>query len=180
MLPRSHAGVTVRDEPEVFLEMIKFVYLNTCHVDQSNVKALMHIADKYGVEDLVAHCLQWMHDHFTANLFYLFLTFKLSNERFAQKVRSSLLLALRSRRHFSLVTESAESQWDGLQVSFVEALLDNDELPVVSEAEVLNLLAKWASGALERQGVRGRSAGSLATGCSGTTGRPGSAADRLP
>ena len=26
-------------EPQVFLEMIRFVYLNTCHVDQGNVKA---------------------------------------------------------------------------------------------------------------------------------------------
>ncbi|CAK9081245.1 Peptidyl-prolyl cis-trans isomerase A [Durusdinium trenchii] len=57
--------VTVDDEPEVFLEMIRFVYLNTCHVDQGNVKALMHIADKYCIEDIVKHCLQWMQDNFT-------------------------------------------------------------------------------------------------------------------
>ena len=35
---RSHAGWIV-GIGQVFLEMIKFVYLNTCHVDQSNVKA---------------------------------------------------------------------------------------------------------------------------------------------
>ncbi|CAE7180010.1 ppiA, partial [Symbiodinium pilosum] len=36
--PEKPLEVTVDDEPEVFLEMIKFVYLNTCHVDQANVK----------------------------------------------------------------------------------------------------------------------------------------------
>eukprot|EP00971_Amphidinium_carterae_P023094 455634-Amphidinium_carterae.1 len=37
--------VSVDDEPEVFIELIKFVYMNTCHVDQANVKALMQSAD---------------------------------------------------------------------------------------------------------------------------------------
>lgn len=32
---------------QVFLEMIRFVYLNTCHVDQGNVKA----ADSVGMVD---------------------------------------------------------------------------------------------------------------------------------
>lgn len=31
--------VVVALSDEVFLEMIRFVYLNTCHVDQGNVKA---------------------------------------------------------------------------------------------------------------------------------------------
>lgn len=58
--------VTVDDDAEVFLEMMRFIYLNTCHVDQNNVKALMHIADKYYIEDIMKHCLQWMQDNFTA------------------------------------------------------------------------------------------------------------------
>ncbi|CAE7525967.1 BTBD2 [Symbiodinium natans] len=143
--------VTVDDEPEVFLEMIKFVYLNTCHVDQSNVKALLHIADKYCIEDIVKHCLQWMQDQFTAGLFYHMLTVQMSNEHFGRLLWNSLLKALRSRRHFSLVTADAEEHFEKLPVSFVEALLSSDELPVVSEIEVIHLIARWAKGALARQ-----------------------------
>ena len=29
-------------------------------------QALLHIADKYCIEDIVKHCLQWMQDQFTA------------------------------------------------------------------------------------------------------------------
>mmetsp|Transcript_53888 Transcript_53888/g.98523 ORF Transcript_53888/g.98523 Transcript_53888/m.98523 type:complete len:772 (-) Transcript_53888:84-2399(-) len=143
--------VTVDDEPEIFLEMIKFVYLNTCNVDQSNVKALMLVADKYNIEDIVRHCLQWMEDHFTANLFYLFLTFRLPTERSRRLLLQSLLRSLRSRRHFTLVTEDADGRWEQLPVSFMEALLSSNHLPVVSEAEVLNFLARWAAGVLARQ-----------------------------
>jgi len=142
--------VTVDDEPEVFIEMIRFVYLNTCHVDQGNVKAMMQMADKYGIEDIVVHCLQWMQDHFTATLFYQFLSFELTSARFVRLLRNSLRQALRSRRHFSLVT-GADSQWEELPVPFVEELLSGDELPIVSEAEVLHLISRWASGALERE-----------------------------
>eukprot|EP00435_Cladocopium_sp_Y103_P024442 s1693_g6.t1 len=99
--------VMVDDEPEVFLEMIRFVYLNTCHVDQGNVKALMHIADKYCIEDIVKHCLQWMQDNFTVGLFYHLLTVQMSHEHFGRLLWNSLLKALRSRRHFALVTAGA-------------------------------------------------------------------------
>lgn len=142
--------VVVDDEPEVFLEMIKFVYLNTCQVDHTNVKAMMHVADKYGIEDIVKLCLQWLQDHFNADLFYHFLTFETSSKRFGPLLRESLVLALRSRRHFLLVTDGPEGAWEQLPVCFVEALLSSDELPVVSEMEVLRLLARWAKGALER------------------------------
>eukprot|EP00929_Paragymnodinium_shiwhaense_P115444 TRINITY_DN8431_c0_g2_i1.p1 TRINITY_DN8431_c0_g2~~TRINITY_DN8431_c0_g2_i1.p1 ORF type:complete len:813 (-),score=143.84 TRINITY_DN8431_c0_g2_i1:712-3150(-) len=150
--------VAVEDEPEIFLEMIKFVYLNTCHVDQSNVKALMHVADKYGIEDIVRYCLQWMQEHFAVSLFYHFFTFKFKNADFARLLRQSLLYSLRSRRHFAMVTglegkdDGVNSKWQTLPVSFVEALLGSDDLPVVSEAEVLHLLAWWAAGALGRLG----------------------------
>ncbi|CAK9117615.1 unnamed protein product [Durusdinium trenchii] len=127
--------VTVDDEPEVFLEMIRFVYLNTCHVDQGNVKALMHIADKYCIEDIVKHCLQWMQDNFTVGLFYHLLTVQMSHEHFGRLLWNSLLKALRSRRHFALVTADAEEHFEKLPVSFVEALLRSDELPVISEIE---------------------------------------------
>ena len=40
-------------------------------------------------------------------LFYHFLTINLVNKRFAQLLRESLLSALRSRRHFQLVTEGS-------------------------------------------------------------------------
>ncbi|CAE7222324.1 ppiA [Symbiodinium microadriaticum] len=149
--PEKPVEVTVDDEPEVFLEMIRFVYLNTCHVDQSNVKALLHIADKYCIEDIVKHCLQWMQDQFTAGLFYHMLTVKMSNEHFGRLLWNSLLKALRSRRHFSLVTADAEEHFEKLPVSFVEALLSSDELPVVSEIEVIHLIARWAKGALAQQ-----------------------------
>lgn len=148
--PRLHE-VTVDDEPEVFLEMIRFVYLSTCNVDDSNVKALMLVADRYNLEDVVKHCLQWMQEHFTTNLFFNFLTFKLSQPRFQQLLEQSLLLALRSRHHFTLLTEDPGCRWEQLPVSFVQALLGSDELPVVSEAEVLHLLSKWAAGAIMRQ-----------------------------
>eukprot|EP00446_Apocalathium_sp_SHHI-4_P019684 CAMPEP_0177279828 /NCGR_PEP_ID=MMETSP0367-20130122/70040_1 /TAXON_ID=447022 ORGANISM="Scrippsiella hangoei-like, Strain SHHI-4" /NCGR_SAMPLE_ID=MMETSP0367 /ASSEMBLY_ACC=CAM_ASM_000362 /LENGTH=389 /DNA_ID=CAMNT_0018736519 /DNA_START=4 /DNA_END=1169 /DNA_ORIENTATION=- len=137
------------DDPETFLEMIKFVYLNTCHVDHSNVKAMIKLADKYGIEDIVTLCLQWMQDNFTADLFYQFLSFELTSPRFGRLLRQSLRLALRSRRHFSQVT-AEDTQWEQLPVSFIEALLSGDELPIVSEAEVLHLLARWAKGALAR------------------------------
>ncbi|CAE7243245.1 Klhl7, partial [Symbiodinium sp. CCMP2592] len=149
--PEKPIEVTVDDEPEVFLEMIRFVYLNTCHVDQSNVKALLHIADKYCIEDIVKHCLQWMQDQFTAGLFYHMLTVQMSNEHFGRLLWNSLLKALRSRRHFSLVTADAEEHFEKLPVSFVEALLSSDELPVVSEIEVIHLIARWAKGALAQQ-----------------------------
>jgi len=151
--------VAVTDEPEVFLEMLKFVYLNTLQIDSTNVKALLLIADKYDIEDIVRHCLQWMQDHFTANIFFNFLTFRLS--RFQQLLWQSLLLALRSRRNFTLVTEDPDGRWEQLPVSFVEALLSSDELPVVSEAEVLHLLARWASGALARQDDESLEGGSV-------------------
>jgi len=141
----------VDDEPEVFLEMIKFVYLNTCQVDHANVKAMMHVADKYGIEDIVKLCLQWVQDHFNADLFYHFLTFATSSKRFGPLLRESLILALHSRRHFLLVTDGPKGAWEQLPVCFVEALLSSDELPVVSEMEVLRLLARWAKGALERR-----------------------------
>ncbi|CAE8607418.1 unnamed protein product [Polarella glacialis] len=143
--------VIVDDEPEVFLDMIKFVYLNTCDVDQNNVKALMHIADKYCIEDMIKHCLKWMQDHFTATLFYHALTFQLCNERFGDLLRQNLQRALRSRRHFTQVISDSTGQWENLTVSFVEAMLSEDELPVVSEMEVLHLLARWARGALARR-----------------------------
>lgn len=146
--------VTVDDEPEVFLEMIRFVYLNTCHVDQGNVKALMHIADKYCIEDIVKHCLQWMQDNFTVGLFYHLLTVQMSHEHFGRLLWNSLLKALRSRRHFALVTADAEEHFEKLPVSFVEALLRSDELPVISEIEVIHLIARWARGALARQEKR--------------------------
>eukprot|EP00419_Tripos_fusus_P008410 CAMPEP_0172675300 /NCGR_PEP_ID=MMETSP1074-20121228/13189_1 /TAXON_ID=2916 /ORGANISM="Ceratium fusus, Strain PA161109" /LENGTH=699 /DNA_ID=CAMNT_0013492753 /DNA_START=266 /DNA_END=2363 /DNA_ORIENTATION=- len=141
----------VDDEPEVFLEMIKFVYLNTCNVDHANVKAMMHVADKYGIEDIVKLCLQWVQDHFNADLFYHFLTFKTSSKRFGPLLRTSLMTTLRSRRHFLLVTDGPEGAWEQLPVCFVEALLSSDELPVISEMEVLRLVARWAKGALERR-----------------------------
>lgn len=146
--------VMVDDEPEVFLEMIRFVYLNTCHVDQGNVKALMHIADKYCIEDIVKHCLQWMQDNFTVGLFYHLLTVQMSHEHFGRLLWNSLLKALRSRRHFALVTADAEEHLEKLPVSFVEALLRSDELPVISEIEVIHLIARWARGALARQEKR--------------------------
>jgi len=158
-LDRTLTEVTVEDEPEVFIEVIKYVYMNTCHVDQGNVKALMQSADRYGIEDIIRLCLQWMHDHFTADRFYNFLTYNLSSERFRNLVWQSLLLALRSRRHFMLVTEDGEGRWEQLPVPFVEALLSANELPVVSEAEVLQLLARWASGRLSHlreQSLTGR------------------------
>merc|ERR1719215_818244 len=144
------AEVTVEDEPEVFLEMIKFVYLNTCHVDHANVKALLRIADKYGVEDIVILCLQWLQENFTADLFFQFLSFELKSARFGRLLRQSLRQALRSRRHFSAVT-GAGSHWEQLPVSFLESLFSGDDLPVVSEAEVLHLLSRWASGVLQRE-----------------------------
>lgn len=149
--PGRSIEVTVDDEPEVFLEMIKFVYLGSCHVDKANVKALIHIADKYCIEDIVTHCLQWWEENFTAALFFQLLDFQLSHEHFGKMLRHSLLWALRSRRHFSLITADADEQWEKLEVSFVEALFSSDELPVVSEMEVIYLLARWAKRALARQ-----------------------------
>eukprot|EP00929_Paragymnodinium_shiwhaense_P115443 TRINITY_DN8431_c0_g1_i1.p1 TRINITY_DN8431_c0_g1~~TRINITY_DN8431_c0_g1_i1.p1 ORF type:complete len:799 (-),score=142.36 TRINITY_DN8431_c0_g1_i1:117-2513(-) len=154
--PERFMEVTVDDEPDVFLEMIRYVYLNTCHVDQSNVKALMQIADKYGVEDIVRYCLQWMQEHFAVNLFYHFFTFTFKNAHFAKMLRQSLLYSLRSRRHFAMVTglegndAEVNAKWQTLPVSFVEELLCGDDVPVVSEAEVLHLLARWAQGAISR------------------------------
>lgn len=155
--------IIVDDEPEIFLEMIKFVYLNTCHVDHTNMKALMLVADKYGIEEIVKLCLQWIQDNFTASLFYQTLSYRLQRERFQTLLRRSLLYALRSRRHFSLVTEGSAAtggSWEQLPVPFVEALLSSDDLPVVSEAEVLHLLARWANGALANRGRRTRKLGS--------------------
>lgn len=143
--------VTVDDEPEVFLEMLKFVYLNTCLVDHANVKALVLVANKYGIEDIVRHCLQWMQEHFTADLFYHFLSFRLPNERFQQLVRQSLLTSLRSRHHFTMVHEDKQNRWEQLPMDFVEALLNSDYLPVVSENEVLHLIARWVHGRLTRE-----------------------------
>lgn len=151
--------IIVDDEPDIFLEMIKFVYLNTCHVDHNNMKALMLVADKYGIEEIVKLCLQWIEDNFTAVLFYQTLSYRLQRERFQTLLRRSLLNALRSRRHFSLVTEGSAAtggSWEQLPVSFVEALLSRDDLPVVSEAEVLHLLARWAKGALRTRRRSGR------------------------
>jgi len=147
-LDRALTEVTIQDEPDVFLEVIKFVYMNTCHVEQANVKALIQAADRYGVEDIIRMCLQWIHENFTPNLFYSFFTFSLLNEKFQQLVWQTLLFALRSRRHFMLVTEDAAGRWEQIPVCFVEALLSLNELPVVSEAEVLQLLSRWASGKL--------------------------------
>eukprot|EP00928_Gymnodinium_smaydae_P008123 TRINITY_DN12940_c0_g3_i1.p1 TRINITY_DN12940_c0_g3~~TRINITY_DN12940_c0_g3_i1.p1 ORF type:complete len:874 (-),score=183.43 TRINITY_DN12940_c0_g3_i1:57-2579(-) len=152
----ASVSVFVDDEPEVFLEMLKFVYLNTCHVDHSNIKALMIIADKYGIEAIIVYCMQWMQNHFTASLFYNFLTFDLKNAHFRELMLQSFLLALQSRRNFILVTEDEVAKWDKLPVSFVEALLSSDELPVASEAEVLGLLARWARGKLARLGQGGK------------------------
>ena len=87
------------DDAEVFLEMIRFIYLNTCHVEHNNVKALMHIADKYYIEDIMKHCLQWMQDNFTVacgalfksepqvGLFYHLLTVQMSHEHFGRLLR---------------------------------------------------------------------------------------------
>eukprot|EP00930_Biecheleria_cincta_P026288 TRINITY_DN18548_c1_g1_i1.p1 TRINITY_DN18548_c1_g1~~TRINITY_DN18548_c1_g1_i1.p1 ORF type:complete len:782 (-),score=120.18 TRINITY_DN18548_c1_g1_i1:182-2527(-) len=157
--PGRSTEVTVDDEPEVFLEMIKFVYLSSCHVDKTNVKALIHIADKYCIEDIVRHCLQWWEDNFTSALFFQLLDFRLSHEHFGKMLRQSLMRVLRSRRHFSLITADADEQWEKLEAkqpgvfeaSFVEEMFSCDELPVVSEMEVIYLLARWAKRALARQ-----------------------------
>merc|ERR1712023_61164 len=123
--------------------MLKFVYLNTLHLDQSNVKALIVIADKYNIEDIIVQGLQWMHDHFSASIFFNFLTFRLTQEHFQKLLWQNLLSAFRSRRHFTLVTEHPDGLWEQLPVSSVKALLGSDELPVQSEAEVLHLLTRW-------------------------------------
>lgn len=138
--------VTVDDEPDVFLELIKFVYLGTCQIEDSNVKALLLVGDRYNIEDIVRQCLQWLQEHFNADIFFSFLSVRLSH--FQQLLCQSLLLVLKSRRHFELVTEDSDGRWDQIPVSFLEALLSSDELPVVSEEEVLHLLARWASRAL--------------------------------
>eukprot|EP00927_Polykrikos_kofoidii_P038693 TRINITY_DN33101_c0_g1_i1.p1 TRINITY_DN33101_c0_g1~~TRINITY_DN33101_c0_g1_i1.p1 ORF type:complete len:481 (+),score=72.38 TRINITY_DN33101_c0_g1_i1:75-1517(+) len=165
--PRAPAGrfsppdrlteITIDDEPEIFLEMIRFVYLGNCVTDHSNVKALIQVADKYGIEDIVKLCLQWMQEHFSSQIFYQFLSIKLVSGRFRQLLRLSLLHALRSRRYFASVTslagqvEEVDAAWEQLPVSFVESLLSSDELPVASEAEVLRLISRWAVGALSRR-----------------------------
>ena len=134
----------VDDEPEVLLELLRFIYLSQINIDSSNVKAILRIADKYNVEEVVTLCLKWMGDNFTASLFYSMRNFELSNDHFRTMLKHSLLLSMGSRRNFSLVTE--DPQWQQLPCDFVVEVLSRDDLPIVSEQELLVLISRSVIG----------------------------------
>mmetsp|Transcript_50022 Transcript_50022/g.116871 ORF Transcript_50022/g.116871 Transcript_50022/m.116871 type:complete len:411 (+) Transcript_50022:2-1234(+) len=52
--------------------------------------------------------------------------------------------ALRHRRWLCMVTE--DERWQTLPIDFVEEILNQDDLPITSEAEVLRLIAHWGDG----------------------------------
>jgi len=63
------------------------------------------------------------------------------NSAYQEKLKDQLMNALRLRKNLCCITD--DPRWEELPIGLVETILQQDDLPITSEAEVLTLIARW-------------------------------------
>eukprot|EP00403_Amphidinium_massartii_P005530 CAMPEP_0178374658 /NCGR_PEP_ID=MMETSP0689_2-20121128/2489_1 /TAXON_ID=160604 /ORGANISM="Amphidinium massartii, Strain CS-259" /LENGTH=526 /DNA_ID=CAMNT_0019994633 /DNA_START=16 /DNA_END=1593 /DNA_ORIENTATION=+ len=153
MLREGRSGeLVVNDSYEEFLELLRFLYTGQIEINTSNAPGLLALSDKYCIDDVLDLCLKFVQLHFSADLFFNLYSLSLLNTSFQEKLKEQLMAALTRRRNFCAVTQ--DRRWAALSIDFVEELLSHDDLPVMSEAEVLGLIDSWTSASGNRQDTR--------------------------
>eukprot|EP00397_Hematodinium_sp_SG-2012_P016441 GEMP01016772.1.p1 GENE.GEMP01016772.1~~GEMP01016772.1.p1 ORF type:complete len:579 (+),score=113.46 GEMP01016772.1:133-1869(+) len=140
-------GVThcvVDDDYESFVEIIRFLYLNTLTIENvANFWGLLRLSDKYGVLDVATRCLSWIEKHFSPDAFYAFFDngISLKNEALVERSENRFLTILKSRRHFQSVSE--DPRWGNIPPRFFERLILEENLSLSGEEEIIRLLLRW-------------------------------------
>lgn len=133
--------VVIEDDYDRFVDLLRFIYTNQLDVHKKNVAAMLSLADKYCVDEIFELCLKWIQANFSADAFFDLYVFTRLQVTFQNPLKEQLMASLRRRRHLCMIAE--DPRWRDLPVEFVEEVLQLDDLPINSEAEILALIAKW-------------------------------------
>merc|ERR1719158_1956925 len=125
--------INIDNDYDTFVELIRFMYTNQINLNHSNVCAILTLADKYCVDEVVDLCLKFVSQNFNAGAFYQFYNFMVLNSSYQARLKDQLMSSLKRRKHLCMIT--GDRRWSGLPVEFVEEILSQDDLPIASEAD---------------------------------------------
>lgn len=133
--------VLIDDDYDTFVEIIRFIYTSQLNLNHSNVCAVLTLADKYCVDEVLDLCLKFVSQNFNADAFYQFYNFMVLNTSYQARLKDQLMTSLKRRKNLCMIT--SDRRWSGLPVEFVEEILSADDLPIASEAEALAMISRW-------------------------------------